>query len=105
MKFVRLNVSHNSSSLSNPQQSSFVISILKPSITIRLSNIFTALLKETVNSAKSVPIFEEDGGLYTLIQNHLFLDMVISVQIVSLTFVPRSLSLLVITIITISSYY
>ena len=41
-------------------------------------------------------MFEEDGGLYTLIQNHLFLDMVISVQIVSLRFDSRSLSLLVI---------
>ena len=63
---------------------------------IRLSNLFTALLKEIVNSVKKVSMFEEDGGLYTLMQNHLFLDMVISVQIVSLRFVSRSLSLLVI---------
>ena len=41
-------------------------------------------------------MFEEDGGLYTLMQKRLFLDMVISVQIVSLRFVSRSLSLLVI---------
>ena len=63
---------------------------------IRLSNLFTALLKEIVNLAKKVSMFEEVGGLYTLMQNHLFLDMVISVQIVSLRFVSRSLSLLVI---------
>ena len=63
---------------------------------MRLSNLFTALLKEIVNSAKKVSMFEEDGGLYTLIQNHLFLDMVISVQIVSLRFVSRSLSLFLI---------
>ena len=63
---------------------------------IRSSNLFTALLKEIVNSAKKVSVFEEVGGLYTLMQNHLFLDMVISVQIVSLRFVSRSLSLLVI---------
>ena len=63
---------------------------------IRLSNLFTALLKEIVNSAKKVSMSEEVGGLYTLMQNHLFLDMVISLQIVSLRFVSRSLSLLVI---------
>ena len=63
---------------------------------IRLSNLFTALLKEIVNSAKKVSMFEEVGGLYTLMQNHFFLDMVISVQIVSLRFVSRSLSVLVI---------
>ena len=63
---------------------------------IRLSNVFTALLKEIANSSKKVSMFEEDGGLYTLMQNHIFLDMVISVQIVSLRFVSRSLSLLVI---------
>ena len=63
---------------------------------MRLSNLFTDLLKEIVNSAKKVSMFEEDGGLYTLIQNHLFLDMVISVQIVSLRFVSRSLSLFLI---------
>ena len=63
---------------------------------IRLSNLFTALLKEIVNSSKKVSMFEEVGGLYTLMQNHLFLDMVISVQIVSLRFVSRPLSLLVI---------
>ena len=32
---------------------------------IRLSNLFTALLKEIVNSAKKVSMFEEVGGLYT----------------------------------------
>ena len=63
---------------------------------IRLSNLFTALLKKIVNSAKKVSMFEEVGGLYILMQNHLFLDMVISMQIVSLRFVSRSLSLLVI---------
>ena len=63
---------------------------------MRLSNLFTALLKEIVNSAKKVSMFEEDGGQYTLMQNHLFLDMVISVQIVSLRFVSRSLSVFVI---------
>ena len=63
---------------------------------IRLSNLFTALLKEIVNSAKKVSMFEEDGGLYTLMQNHLFLDMVILVMIVSLRFISRSLSFLVI---------
>ena len=62
---------------------------------IRLSNIFTALLKEIVNSAKKVSVFQEDGGLYTLMQNHLFFDMVISVWILSLRFVSRCLSLLV----------
>ena len=46
---------------------------------IRLLNLFTALLKEIANSAKKVSMFEEVGGLYTLMQNHLFLDMVISV--------------------------
>ena len=51
---------------------------------IRLSNLFTALLKEIVNSAKKVSMFEEDGGLYILMQNHLFLDMFISVQIILL---------------------
>ena len=51
---------------------------------IRLSNLFTALLKEIVNSAKKVSMFEEDDGLYTLMQNHLFLDMFISVQIILL---------------------
>ena len=92
---MRLNVSHNSTSLSNHEQSSFVIYILKSPIMIRLSNLFTALLKEIVNLAKKVSIFEEVGGLYTLMQNHLFLDMVISVQIVWLRFVSRSLSLFI----------
>ena len=65
---------------------------------IRLANLFTALLKEIVNSAKKLSTFEEVGGLYTLIQNHLFFDMVISVQIVSLRFASRSLSHLVINL-------
>ena len=59
---------------------------------------FTALLKEIVNSSKKVSMLHEDGGLCTLMQNHLFLDMVISVQIVSLIFASRSSSLLVIII-------
>ena len=37
---------------------------------MRLSNLFTVLLKEIVNSAKKVSMFEEDGDLYTLMQNH-----------------------------------
>ena len=63
---------------------------------IKLSNLVTDLLKEIVNSAKKVSMFEEDGDLYTLMKNHLFFDMVFSVQIVSLIFLSRSLSLLVI---------
>ena len=59
----------------------------------RLSNLFTALLKEIVHSAKKVSMFEEDGGLYTLAQNHLSLHMVISMQIVPLRFVSRSVTL------------
>ena len=59
---------------------------------IRLSNLFTALLKKIANSAKKVSMFVEDDGLHTLMQSHLFFDMVISVQIVSLRFVSRSLS-------------
>ena len=35
---------------------------------IRLSNLFTAVLKEIVNLAKKVSMFEEDGCLYTLMQ-------------------------------------
>ena len=54
----------------------------------KIIKLFTALLKEIVNLAKKVSMFEEDGCLYTLMQNHLFLD--ISVQIVSLRFVSRS---------------
>ena len=61
-----------------------------------LSNLFTVLIKEIVNSAKKVSMFVEDGGLYTLMQNHLLLDMVTSVQIVALRFVSRSLSYFVI---------
>ena len=49
---MRLNVSHNSSSLLNPEQSFFVTSVLKSPITIRLPNLFTTLLKETVNLVK-----------------------------------------------------
>ena len=60
---------------------------------MRLSNLFTALLKEIVNSSKKYEcFFEEDGDQYIPMQNRLFLNMVISVQIVSL----RSSSLLVI---------
>ena len=72
------------------------MSILKLPIVIRSSNLFTALLKEIVNSSEKISIFEEDSGLYSLMQNHIFLDMVISEQIVLLRFVSRSLSLLVI---------
>ena len=39
---------------------------------MRLSNLFTALLKEIVNSAKKVSMFEEDGGLYTLLRKTTF---------------------------------
>ena len=79
---MRLNVLHNSSNLSHPEQISFVILILKSPIMLRLSNLFTALLKEIVNSSK-VSMFEEDGGLYRQSQMkkkekihtyHLFLD-------------------------------
>ena len=39
-------------------------------------------------------MFDEDVGLCTVMQNHLLLDIVISVQIISLRFVSRSFNLL-----------
>ena len=66
---------------------------------IRLSNLFTDLLEEIVNSSKKSSKFEEDGDLHTLMQNHRFLDMAISVKIVLLRFVSRSLSLLLVIIL------
>lgn len=67
-------------------------------ITIKLSNLLTPLLKEIVFSPKSVDVRKKkkNGDLYTLMQNHLFLDIVISEQTLSLRFVSRSLSFLVI---------
>lgn len=49
---MRLNVSQNSSSLSNHEQSSLLVSILKSPIIIRSENMLTALLKVIVNSSK-----------------------------------------------------
>ena len=40
---------------------------------MRLSNLFTASLKEIVNSVKKVSMFEEDGSLYTLCTKPPFL--------------------------------
>ena len=63
---------------------------------MRLSNLCTALLKETVNSLKKVSMFEEVGGLYTLMEDSPLLEMTISLQIVLLRIFSRSLSLLTI---------
>ena len=96
IKFVRLNLSQNSSAISYPEQSSIFMSKLKSPTTIILSNLLTALFKDSDKSPIKVSIFKEDDGLYTLTQKHLFLDMVISEHTILLRFVSRSLSLLVI---------
>ena len=38
---------------------------------MRLSNLFTTLLKEIVNSSKKLSMFEIDDRLYTLMQNNV----------------------------------
>ena len=94
-KFVRLKLSQNSSNFSKPTQSVLFRSTLKSPITIRLSYLLTALLRQFVTSSKNISRLVEVGGLQTLRQNHFFLDMVDAEAMVSLTFVSYSLIFLV----------
>ena len=94
-KFVKLKLLQSSSNFPKPTQSVLFTSMLKSPITIRLSYLLTALLREFVNSSKNISGLVEGGGLQTLRQNHFFLDMVNSEAIVSLTFVSYSLIFLV----------
>ena len=89
--FVRLKLSQNSSNFLKPIQSVLLRSMLKSPITIRLSYLLTALLRELVNSSKNISRLVEVVGLQTLRQNRFFFDMVNSEAIVSLTFVSYSL--------------